>query len=234
MNIFKKFFRSKMTSDTRTDNVIPPNNFFDTLKSKQHNITLESLNKFKSVVIQQANDFMEAGQLSATSSTLFHAKCISREQEAISKGFTTYILCDDLEYYIESVSQKVVKITEFNNFDRPIPKEVISKVKVASPIFDQLYIVFTDYTGKFERKVERSDRAQDPILLGAFKSKDSKVWNHRFYYIADWVDEYCDLTLDKYMSDMLIRTSSPGVHYTAPCSSVEELELKLLRLVDKG
>jgi hypothetical protein len=36
-----------MTSDTRTDNVIPSNNFFDTLKSKQHNITLESLNKLK-------------------------------------------------------------------------------------------------------------------------------------------------------------------------------------------
>ena len=28
------------------------------------------------------------------------------------------------------------------------------------------------------------------------------IFNHRFYYICDWADEYCDLTLDQYIVNM--------------------------------
>lgn len=32
---------------------------------------------------------------------------------------------------------------------------------------------------------------KDPILFGVIRNSD------KLYYIADWVDEYCDLTLEK-------------------------------------
>ena len=37
---------------------------------------------------------------------------------------------------------------------------------------------------------EEIERMKDPILFGVFKG------SRRLFYITDWIDEYCDLTLD--------------------------------------
>ena len=33
--------------------------------------------------------------------------------------------------------------------------------------------------------------------------RDKAVQSERFYYIGDWVDEYCDLTLDKMVKELV-------------------------------
>ena len=33
-------------------------------------------------------------------------------------------------------------------------------------------------------------------------NRNKAVQSERFYYIGDWVDEYCDLTLDKMVAEM--------------------------------
>jgi transcriptional regulator of NAD metabolism len=38
-------------------------------------------------------------------------------------------------------------------------------------------------------------------LFGVFKNSESRSVIDRFYYLADWVDEYCDLTLDKMITE---------------------------------
>jgi hypothetical protein len=38
------------------------------------------------------------------------------------------------------------------------------------------------------------EKAKDPILFGVVKG------TRNLYYIGDWIDEYCDLTLDKFLS----------------------------------
>lgn len=147
--------------------------------------------------------FLDNGQKDSAERLLFHVKNVTREQEAISAGFTTFIYRDDLDLYITNVAKSVVKITDIASFERKIPDEQSVLIQKAKPLFDEIYIVFTDYTGKEERKVKNKDRARDPIALGVFKSKDNKIWNHRFYFICDWVDDYCDLTLDKYVTEMI-------------------------------
>ena len=68
-------------------------------------------------------------------------------------------------------------------------------------IFDQMYVVYTDYTGKAERQIEAVRKEKDPILFGTFMDKTNKVCVDRFYYLADWEDEFCDLTLDKMVNE---------------------------------
>lgn len=60
-----------------------------------------------------------------------------------------------------------------------------------------MYVLFTDYTGEVEKKVEKE---RDPILFGSFIDRTVDEMSQRMYYLGDWVDEYCDLTLDKLVS----------------------------------
>ncbi|MDU7184950.1 MAG: hypothetical protein E6294_02830, partial [Klebsiella sp.] len=68
--------------------------------------------------------------------------------------------------------------------------------------FDEFFIVFTDYTGEKEREVKKERIEKDPILFGAFLNEETKVVADRFYFLGDWIDEYCDLTLDKMICSM--------------------------------
>ena len=100
-------------------------------------------------------------------------------------------------------------------------------------IFDEFYVVFTDYTGKEERKVEKERRDKDPILFGVFKNNTNVA--DRFYFLGDWVDEYCDLTLDKMVEQYKEKKNvSPTIDIEIPKTSDELVELlKTYKVDDK-
>ena len=116
-------------------------------------------------------------------------------------GIDTFVYRDDIEYYIDNVASDVVKIIELENYQREIPDEIVDVIAKVKDKFDQLYVVFTDYTGEAERQVEKERIAKDPILFGTFQSPKDNVVIDRFYYLGDWVDEYCNLTLDKMVNE---------------------------------
>ena len=112
------------------------------------------------------------------------------------------LLIEAIEKYITDVEGKAVKIIELSEYTREIPEEVMDRVSKAAEIFDQLYIVFTDYTKKEAKRVAKERRDKDPILFGAFLDKESDNKNKiyiedRLFFIADWVDDNCDLTLEE-------------------------------------
>ena len=205
---------------------LPPQDFFKQVKDKRQVITKEMLDALQESLKSEVQAFLDNGQQDSAERLLFHTKNVEREQAVISAGFTTFIYRDDLDVYITSVAKSVVKITDIASFERKIPDEQSQLIRKAKPLFDEIYIVFTDYTGKEERKVKNKDRARDPIALGVFKSKDNKVWNHRFYYICDWTDDYCDLTLDKYVTEMISADHLEPVK-TADNITIAELEQRV-------
>ena len=83
------------------------------------------------------------------------------------------------------------------NYPREIPDELIETIENTKNIFDEMYVLFTDYTGEIEKEVEKE---RDPILFGSFIDRNIDEMSQRMYYLGDWVDEYCDLTLDKLVS----------------------------------
>ena len=132
---------------------------------------------------------------------MFHLECIEKEREIVKMGINTFIYRDDIEEYIDSVAKDTVKIIELENYEREIPDEIVEVVAAVKDKFDQLYVVFTDYTGKVERQVEKERREKDPILFGTFQNPSNRTVIDRFYYLGDWEDEYCDLTLDKMVNE---------------------------------
>lgn len=178
-----------------------PQEYFSYVKGRKSTITDEELQKVSDNCLELLNKYNITGQKKGMKKLLFHLKCIEKEREIVKMGINTFVYRDDIEYFIDNVAKNTVKIIDIASYEREIPDPIVETIARVKDKFDQLYIVFTDYTGKIERQVVKERRAKDPILFGAFVDSNSLSVIDRFYYIADWEDEYCDLTLDKMVNE---------------------------------
>lgn len=174
-----------------------PYQYFQFVKSKVNEINDEDLDKLYSISSELLEKYKKTGQVKAAKKLAFHIKSILKEKEIIDLGITKFVYRDDIENYIDNIAKDVVKIIELKNYPREIPDELVETIEKTKDIFDEMYVLFTDYTGEVEKKVEKE---RDPILFGSFIDRTVDEMSQRMYYLGDWVDEYCDLTLDKLVS----------------------------------
>lgn len=114
-------------------------------------------------------------------------------------GFGTRIREEQVVEFVKK-TEKGVSLDYIKNYARPIPQEVIDKKLKADNlhVFDNYVVLHYDPQKKSyaqtskEKEIERQKKA-DPILFGLIKG------SRNLYYVADWIDEYCDLTLDKFL-----------------------------------
>ena len=156
------------------------------------------------VIVQ--NKAMKTGQEYVVRRLAYCMSIISKERQLLQEGINVFVLKEDIEEYIKQVEKKVVKVIELDQYPRSIPDDIVEKVARLKELnlFDRYYVVFTDYTGEVEKRVTAEKRRKDPIIFGAFEQKIDGIWDifDRFYFIADWEDEYCDLTLTKMVDAM--------------------------------
>ena len=183
------------------DKDLTPQQYFDAVKDRKQNITDDDLLKVYDNCLELLNKYVITGQKKGIRKLLFHLECIEKEREIVKMGIDTFVYRDDIEEYIDNIAKDVVKIIELENYEREIPDEIVEIIEKVKDKFDALYVVFTDYTGKIERQVEKERKAKDPILFGTFQDTGNRVVIDRFYYLGDWEDEYCDLTLDKMVNE---------------------------------
>lgn len=94
----------------------------------------------------------------------------------------------------------MVDIDYIANFGRPIPTEVVEKkVKCDDMcVFDNYCVMYYDPEGLTYHST--SDARRDPILFGLINH------SNKLYYIADWTDELCDLSLEKIAERCCVKT----------------------------
>lgn len=179
--------------------------YFDKVKSLKQDMTDTKLKKLSESSLSLLKRFLVTKQKDAARKVYQNLKCIEKEHTLLKRGINTFIYKDDLDNYLENVADRTVKVTKLENYSRVIPDDIIKRIEETQDIFTDFFVVFTDYTGREERKVETESRNKDPILLGAFINENDKThdidFNERMYYIGDWVDEYCDLTLEKLIAE---------------------------------
>ena len=212
--------------------------YFDELKTKKQNTTdqfLLNLYENTEVLLKKA---FALGQLYATRKLIFTLETLEKERELYNLGCRTFIYRDDIEHYIDKVSAKAVKIIELENYPREIPDEVASQLIEFKQrnIFSQYYVVFTDYTGETSKELKAEQKRKDPILFGTFMKKDtSGTYLHdRFYYIADWEDEYCDLTLARMTAEMTAKGKSIKQPVCIPDASIQTIRDYLTQLEESA
>ena len=211
---------------------ITPSQYFDYLKNAKNTITTYALKNSFDTFIKLAEKYTKLGQKESLKKLCFLADVLTKEEKLIEMGITTYIYKDVIEDYIENVADQTVKIVELSRYMREVPDELVETVEKAKDLFDELYVVFTDYTGREERKVEKERRDKDPILFGAFKNQTNVA--DRFYFLGDWVDEYCDLTLDKMVEQYKNKkNTTPLVETAIPKDSNELVALLQTYKIDE-
>ena len=211
-------------------NELTPSEYFDFVKGRKQTVTDEDLSKVYDNCLDLLNKYKVTGQIKGMKKLIFHLQCIEAEREIVKMGITTFIYRDDIEEYIDNVASDTVKIIELQNYEREIPDEIVDVIAKVRDKFDQLYVLFTDYTGEVERQVEKERRQKDPILFGTFQDKKSRTVIDRFYFLGDWEDEYCDLTLDKMVNEVERKQHRNIVRTINTPKDIEELKEQLDKL----
>lgn len=206
-----------------------PKEYFDYIKDKKNKITNGDLNKVYDNCLKLLNKYVVTGQVKGALKLKFHLETLEKEIEVVNLGIDTFVYRDDIEDYIDNVANDVVKIIELENYEREIPDDIIEALTMVKDKFSRFYVVFTDYTGKAEKQVEKERRERDPILFGTFEDENTGTVVERFYYIGDWEDEYCDLTLDKMLGEMELVGKTIDKNISTP-KTLEELKDQLISL----
>ena len=98
-------------------------------------------------------------------------------------------------------SERGISLDYMKNFIRPIPNDVVEKIMEADKleVFDNYVIMHYDPKGKARQDTAKEEaKKRDPIVFGVIAGST------KLYYITDWIDEYCDLTLEKFVDTLKI------------------------------
>lgn len=188
-------------------------------KSIERQDPIEVMNHFKDaleildadeVQLQRIEKYIESLNVTGQKGTIRIA-CMNLliqnlENKLLIDGrFTKYVTEEQAVNFIRQ-SKRGLALDLMKDFPRVIPEDVIEKFKEAEElkVFDNYLILhylpkkeqknrgMTQEQMEAQRKKE-IERKKDPILFGVIRG------SRRLYYIADWIDDYCDLTLDEFM-----------------------------------
>ena len=185
---------------------LTPAEYFSMVKDRKQKITDKDLQSIYDNCLELLNKYNITGQVTAMQKLMFHLDNIEKERELVKLGIDTFVYKSDIEDFVRNVKDRVVKVCDLKNYEREIPDEITQVIAKTKDIFNYMYVVFTDYTGETERRVEQEHRAKDPILFGSFQDRNKGVIVERFYFLGDWEDFFRDLTLDKMVVEVRDRT----------------------------
>jgi len=172
---------------------------------------------------------LETGQKALADEMLLELAGSLHLQEMASFGYDTLILKSDIDKYVKAFDSKVA-FDLLDKFPRPIPPEVrkvIAKVKKLN-LFRELWVLYHNPDKKELKSTLDKIVAKDPILFGKGPFQD------RFFYITDWMDEACDLTLDGLIKHLRLADPSfvPGKVDPISVSEAEEIKARAQTKLD--
>lgn len=132
------------------------------------------------------------GQKSLIEDLEDRVKLVGLESQLFAVGEITYLTEENIIKFAE-ICEKGLRLDWIQNFTRIIPADVCASKKRADGfgVYDNYVILHFDPDGKATRKTKAQiAKERDPILFGVIKG------SRRLYFIDDWEDELCNLTLD--------------------------------------
>ena len=139
-----------------------------------------------------------SGQL-AMKEKLLRDMVVNKYESVLYANDLYYVVTEEQIVEFVKKTEKGVRLTYIKNYMRVIPPEVVEKVTKtnALEIFDNYAILHYDPDClAFGETIEETKKRRDPILFGLIRG------SNKLYYITDWIDEFCDLTLDKFVETL--------------------------------
>ena len=164
-------------------------------------LSKESAVKYRDRVsnyLQALRNAKMAGQTALLETLL--REMIANKYESLldAEGFYYAVREEDVVRFAKK-TEKGLKLSYIQNFGRPIPEDVVKTLTKANQleVFDNYVVLYYDPKGDIYKETEKQRaRRKDPILFGVISG------SNKLYYIGDWIDEYCDLTLEKFVDTL--------------------------------
>ena len=192
------FFKKKTVKKVKYESV---DIFFRNIKQAVKILDIEesSLDFYENAI----NDAINNGQEALKEILRSKKEGILAELNLLKNGVIKYVSEEDvIEFYHRSkLPEKILKLTWVKNYIRVIPEDVMKEKRSfdTKEVFDNYVILHFDKDDSSTEMTEKEkEKAKDPILFGVVKG------SRKLYYVADWIDEYCDLTLDKMLETLEI------------------------------
>ena len=106
--------------------------------------------------------------------------------------------------------EKGIKLEYVKNFTRPMPQDIVDKIAKINQleVFDNYVVLYYDPDGKIYKETAREEaKRKDPIIFGVIAGSE------KLYYVADWVDDYCDLTLEAFIDAIGVKKDELHMDY---------------------
>ena len=122
--------------------------------------------------------------------------------------------------------EKGIKLEYVKNFTRPMPQNVVDKIAKINQleVFDNYVVLYYDPDGKIYKETAKEEaKRKDPIIFGVIAGSE------KLYYVADWIDEYCDLTLEAFIDAIGVKKDELHMDYnpnSEPEPEVENVSVK--------
>jgi len=186
-------FAKKKEEKRKTMTII---SFFSSLAQSLNDLkTLQDIAIHYETAISNA---AKAGQTALVDTLKSRLESAKSEVQLVINNLNKYLTEDQIvDFYKQAKKDKNLKLTWIKHFIKPIPSRILdAKADLDKQLVFDNYVVLhydpnndaTDYTADEKEEIKR--REKDPILFGVIKN------SRRLYYIGDWIDDYCDLTLD--------------------------------------
>lgn len=175
---------------------IHPRLYFSFVKSKLNNFQLTKLKIRLDKLKKMVRTTGELGQKAAFEEFSRQLAVTIRESEAEACGVKGFILKEHIDKFMGLT--KNVRFELFEKFPRVVPDNVRVKILYLKErgIFDEYWVLYLDNKEPLKTNKEKI-KEKDPILFGKFSYEPNKL-----YYVIDWIDDYCDLTMDKFVDAM--------------------------------
>lgn len=208
---------------------------FTELKSSLSKMTDEDASEMLSRISELTDSAKRAGQDQMLKTLkLQYDWSVKEITDIVPAGYDTFLNIEDINDAIAVLNENNIRrllFTDVRNYTHSIPEDSANKINEAKKVFDRVYILHTDFSGKDRKETEEVRKEKDPVAFGTLISdvNGRKVQNPHYYFITDWEDEYCDLTLAKLVDEYKTATSK-----VLPVKeALDELSAKFSELEEK-
>lgn len=214
-NIFN-YFKKKKTEENDLD-LMDATVFFNLVKLTSK----ESVSTYRDRVSSYLKEVYNAASIGqiALLENLIRGMVTNKYEAVLYAENLYYAVSEDQMVSFIKKCEKGIKLDYIKNFTRPIPQDVIDKVNQVNKleVFDNYVVLYYDPDGKIYQETEKERaKRKDPILFGLIAG------SKKLYYIADWIDEYCDLTLEQFVDIIGIKKEELHLDYKPSKENKEE------------
>lgn len=194
-NVFVRLWR-RFREWFRESRQMPIDVFFRSVKNgvEELQVVDHRMNGYLAAITQAKKN----GQTALAEQLETSVEGVRAETQLVALNLCKYVTEAQLVSFVKK-AKKGLRLDWIKNFTRMVPDNVTKAKNAADErgVFDNYVVLHYDPQKKaWAETKEELERRKDPILFGVLRGR------RRLYFVGDWVDEYCDLTLDQ-LADVL-------------------------------